>query len=599
MSQTVLLTGGYGGIGNYMTKVFEEKGWKVIRFHSSQMDLLNINTQNIGSFRDYFNSPINVVIHMAYTKNASKDIKITRNVLSLLKKETFVYMSSWVSKENDMESTFLDSYTKSKLFCERLVLSKIPKAIIIRPSIVLGKGLLWQTLLLRCGKIDENAMISVIHARILCQNIYNILDKPGPIVSDQLGECVPIRDVARRLSNIHDQPIRNVPKWIMTFISTVLKRLSSFRFLQKPCTLKMSHPIPQWLQECWKEERIYVPDSLQELQYVCRMEISGRGSGNRNTRLDSLKRETVSEQSLICMKSFDRVLKIGRDICLVESGCSLLNLTRILSLNGFALATLPEFMNVSVGACFATPIHGSSITHSHLGQLIRGVFIYYDGRWLFLKSTDETFKRLIFNPNERYVLYALYIQIIPQFTLEKRLYFRREFQDAATIPQILVSSFSTTVQWFVKEKRILVWKTEKSTKPLNFLKDIFPRRRYNYATALLLQKRLIRGYSHDILGTWTRLYPYERWLMNRSDVKVIEIIVPVSQFQQLYSSLVKYRDSISLVGFRCSPPNASDFEHDPTTNTSELLLWIDVATKNLELADYLVSKHKHHVGKYH
>jgi|GEM_PF-3965281 len=589
--KTVLLTGGYGGIGNYLTSVFQENGWLVKRFKSSELDL--IKDVSISSFKEKFGN-LDLIIHLAYTKKKNLDVKITKNVLRLTTIEKFVYMSSWVVHNKD--SKIIDGYTISKWICEDLILQKIPNAIIVRPSIVVGKGLLWQKILSLCDGIETDKTISIIHAKTLSENIYKIISKNQyGIISEQWGECCNLSFVFKELSKLNLRFLpNNIPNWVIILIAKLLKNVSSFSFLKEKCDLKLTKH-HQWLIECWKDVNLYCPSNLTDLINLVKILPSPRGIGNRNSYLPVfMGMKKISNINRISMQSFKKILNINSNQCFVESGCSLREISHMISLKELALATLPEYMDVSAGACFATPIHGSSLKYSHMGQLISNVFLYYKRKWLFLNSNDDEFKRLIFNDEENYIVYALTFKVVPQFILEKNLSFQTEFTN---IPQILLSSENTTIQWFVQEKRMLIWLI-KHTENSHFVIDKLPQRRYNFFWAFLSQKRIIRGKSHDILGNWHKLYTLEKLIMMKHSHINFELIVPISDFDNFYSKLLKYRNDLSLVGFRISSPNNCKFENDPTTG-KEMVIWIDIVLKNENLAKQFITNYKFHVGKFH
>jgi NADH dehydrogenase len=135
----ILITGGTGFIGK---KLFFSMGDEyncisISRKFTGNSKVLVGDLKNYSSVKNYFHD-IDVVIHLAYSKNYPENIVITKNLIKLSKEnkiKKIILLSSMSAKRN-----FPDNYGKNKLHIEKIVKNSGIDYTILRPSIIYGKG---------------------------------------------------------------------------------------------------------------------------------------------------------------------------------------------------------------------------------------------------------------------------------------------------------------------------------------------------------------------------------------------------------------------------------------------------------------------------
>ena len=182
-------------------------------------------------------------------------------------------------------------------------------------------------------------------------------------------------------------------------------------------------------------------------------------------------------------------------------------------------------------------VHGSSHTCVDVADLITSIVVYYDHKWQRTHCRDNLFRHLRHNKHEPYVVVAVELRVVSQFFLTRYTSFQPEghlviVSDALLtcnrIFQMLCSSWSTTIQWYPHRKRLTIWKTQLTVDDHTnkTILDLFPRRRYSFEYALLCNRRMTQGMSHDILGSWKSITGVENFFMDRTGQINLELLVP-------------------------------------------------------------------------
>lgn len=148
-------------------------------------------------------------------------------------------------------------------------------------------------------------------------------------------------------------------------------------------------------------ERRFFPESEQDVIALCH-----RDNGNIQVRgYDNAKlyfqRPNTPAHTTVCLRRFNRVLKLDpdRNLISVQAGSHFGDLLPLLESRGLWLENYPNYHFISVGACIATPVHGSNLKKPFLADLVESVR-YYDrekDKIVELHRQDDRFCKLIFN----------------------------------------------------------------------------------------------------------------------------------------------------------------------------------------------------------
>jgi len=130
----VLITGGGGFIGRNLIPLLKNKKKYNIKILSRKKgeDLKNYN-----SIKNLFKN-MEIVIHLAYSKNYPENIKMTENLIKASKKnkiKKIILLSSMSAKRS-----YPDEYGKNKLKIENMIQNSDINYTVLRPSIIYGKG---------------------------------------------------------------------------------------------------------------------------------------------------------------------------------------------------------------------------------------------------------------------------------------------------------------------------------------------------------------------------------------------------------------------------------------------------------------------------
>jgi NADH dehydrogenase len=135
----LLITGGTGFVGKNLIKIL--KGKHKIKLVNRKKE--NYQNTTILDLNDYnlvekAFSEIDVIIHLAYSKNYPENIKIIKNIIKASKEKNIkkiILLSSMSAKRNNP-----DAYGQNKLEIENLIKKSKLNYTILRPSIIYGKG---------------------------------------------------------------------------------------------------------------------------------------------------------------------------------------------------------------------------------------------------------------------------------------------------------------------------------------------------------------------------------------------------------------------------------------------------------------------------
>ncbi len=280
---------------------------------------------------------------------------------------------------------------------------------------------------------------------------------------------------------------------------------------------------------------------------------------------------------------------------------SLRELTDYLDTKGYTIETLPEFIDLSIGACLETPIHGSSNMYSSVADLVTSVTIYDKGKvQTFHKGTDD-FNNVIFNTNDVVCFIEATIKIIPQRYLKKSMEFvKDDIIYSLDIYDYFRNNLSAVIQWYPDIKRVLRWKINETA----IMKEDHPRTIYRfggYLTILqyLFSKKVVTGKNHNILGYWKNINFIVRNFLLDSVGGHNDLEFAVSPENYLEVIKILKSEKVYGVGFRYAPaekcfPNSWCYEKEA------LLIEVIFTKKEADYMQQLVHKFalKEHNGKY-
>lgn len=381
------------------------------------------------------NDPVDVdwIIHMATTYRIEDDLVMLDNLLKFADQhnvKNFLYVSSWVV--HFPHRLIGASYIKMKRRCEqRLLESKIANPCIVRPSVIIGPGLSWTRVLKKLAPYASLIPPQFSRSFVTIDEVCHCIDK---IIEGQthsnvvtcLGTRRSLAEKAReRRTGRVSRPVWSIIGAISLLILVTIVFAPQFRAtiiaslgICFVLLLGLRYTLPAilgYLSDYFAGfvERRFEPESEQDLIALCHRDndnIQVRGYDNAKLYFQS---PHSPHHTTVCLRRFNRVLKIDPDQNLVEvqAGAHFGELLPLLESRGLWLDNYPNYHFISVGACIVTAVHGSNLDKPFLADLVESIRFYDrdEDRITEWQRDDAGFSSLIFNrecPPKRIILSA-------------------------------------------------------------------------------------------------------------------------------------------------------------------------------------------------
>lgn len=483
-----------------------------------------------------------VVIHVALAGSGwnerlvRRNTALTKELLELSRGGTarlVVYFSSWVvysgvspdesgyREEQSLETVKkLDPYTRLKIEDERQVRAFCGDAgigyLILRPTVVVGLGLFRPLRAPRWIPVHiSGRTVNLIHVSDVCATVERLLDLG---ISNEVfnlgGDELPSEEFFAALrggrSSILPSPLERLSRWFPSTLWFLKQdvRMNSDRVRAvtgiTPSRAQEEYFAPDLLTDV----RVSSLDSMKEVT-ESGAPFKAYGAGY-SLSLNPLRRVEREQRAVVA--PYRGIVALNGDRVTVRAGTSLADVTRFLDQVDLTLATLPEFVGATAGACFFVDIHGSSNEYFSMLELILEVK-YLDERGETRTATrgDPEWDALR-QRDSQFFLTEVTFQCERAGYLTKRV----EFLDDALLSQYITEdhrkNLSTVIQWFPHYRRMMVHHINRSdvqpehpTAPRStFRAAPYPTVRTVYG-ALLRGKKVQYGRHADILGTWKRM----------------------------------------------------------------------------------------------
>tara|TARA_B100001057_G_C22652045_1_gene872446 strand:- start:126 stop:1025 length:900 start_codon:yes stop_codon:yes gene_type:complete len=162
----------------------------------------------------------------------------------------------------------------------------------------------------------------------------------------------------------------------------------------------------------------------------------------------------------ISTKKLNKIIKFDKNKITVESGALLIDILKFLQTKNLTLATIPEYLLVSAGACLFTPIHGSSNKYFLVSDIIES-YTYFnrlDDKIYNKKLIKENFKT---KSLENEIILNVTFNCCEKYYLKKKRYFiTPEILYNKTHLENMINKYhSVVLHYYIFKKEILLWKT--------------------------------------------------------------------------------------------------------------------------------------------
>lgn len=496
------------------------------------------------------------------------------------------------------ENARLDAYTRLKLTEEQRVISacrdKGIDYLIVRPTVVMGPHMQWSS-----GIVDamrwapvgiRNRTFNLVHVEDLSRQLLALIENGVRNEIVNLGDLDVSSDAYfRHAAALAQRSILLAPNWLARAAGGLIP--STLWFLAQNVQVDTSKvrrltgiTTNRDLSEFFEPPaRIVNADSLDIISGIVRggrpFHTIGRGYFlwfNDRQRTDQLVMEHYS--GVIQMK--------GEDLT-VRAGTTLRAVLDHLAPMGMSLATLPEFVDISAGACFFAEVHGSSNEHISLYDLISAIrYVGPDGAEVYSRRNDDEWDRLRADPT--IVVTEVTFRCQPNQRLANVIEWHPDSQLESYVEGGYRANFSTTVHWYPRSQELMVYN-------VNPVGEQHPRDRGPFAPMrgspapvqkLLLSLRLrgrlrIVGSSEQVLAPWTSV-PAKRLIgklfrESRRRIRNLEVCVPDGFAPEFFSRL-----RLSLPNMQMHPGQGIGVRFTRQPESGRGFVWIEMTSRNAE-----------------
>ena len=562
-----------------------------------------------------------VVVHAALnTKARGKDFipanrQVTERLLKLISPETcrlFVYFSSQVvyaaldpvthpvqgedAKLTDRPG--LDNYTRLKLAEEERVISACREKgidyLIVRPTVVMGPNMQWSSGIVSAMRMApfglKQRTINLVHVADLADQLLALIDRGVSNEVVNLGDLdVSSDDYFRHAARLAGRPIFFAPNWLSgaagkAIPSTLWFLAHNVRVDTDKVRRLSGVATNRQLGDFFEPPaRIVDARSLDAIREVVR---SGRpyhaiGRGYFLWFNDRL----ASDQ--VIMEHYSGVLRMEDDLLTVRAGTTLRAVLDYLAPSQMTLGTLPEFVDISAGACFFAEVHGSSADYISVYDLITSIrYVDVDGEEKYSQRNDLEWDRL--REGHGIIVTEVTFRCRANHRLANVIEWHPDHKLESYVGGGYLANFSTTVHWYPRSREMMVYN-------VNPLSDDHPRDRGPFAPmrgspaamqklllALRLRGRLrIVGWSERVLAPWTGV-PAKQLIGKvfrdaRRRFRNMEICVPDHCAAAFIGRL---REKMPEMGLSPGQGLGVRFTRQPSTGRG--FVWVEMTSRNAE-----------------
>jgi nucleoside-diphosphate-sugar epimerase len=539
----ICLVGAGGGIGRQLLATFATRHdvTAVYRTLPQRSDANAVAFGDVAALRTAVQNA-DVVVHAALnTKARGKQFipanrAVTETLLDLIDPaqcRLFVYFSSQVVysaldanthplQSEDLalpERPKLDAYTRLKLEEERRVIavcqSKGIDFLVVRPTVVMGPNMQWSS-----GIVDamrwapvglRHRTFNLIHVEDLSRQLLTLVEKGIANEIVNLGDLdVSSDDYFRHAAGLARRPIFLVPDWLTSTAARAIP--STLWFLGHDVRVdtakvrQLTDISPsRALGDFFEPSARVVPAS--ELAAITALVRGGRPFHTIGRGYFLWFNDRLATDQLV-MEHYAGIVGLEGDALTVRSGTTLRGVLDFLAPHGLTLATLPEFVDITAGACFFAEVHGSSSVFVSVYDLITAIrYVGPDGTEVSSQRNNDAWDRL--RAESGIVVTEVTFRCLPDQRLANVIEWHPDSELESYVEGKYRANMSTTVHWYPRSRELMVYN-------VNPVGEIHPRDRGPFAplrgSPAMLQKLLLAlrlrgrlrivGSSEQVLAPW-------------------------------------------------------------------------------------------------
>ncbi|MHA6298962.1 NAD-dependent epimerase/dehydratase family protein [Devosia sp. CAU 1758] len=542
----ICLVGAGGGIGRQLTRTFAAR--HSISAVYRRMPVPVPSQVNAVRFDDSRTlaavvSGARVVIHAALDSKArgkaflDTNRATTERLLALLDPAQcglFVYFSSQVvyaaldpleHKVQGEDSVLsdrggLDAYTRLKLSEEARVIeactAKGIAYLIVRPTVVMGPGMQWSSGIVDAMRLApvglRDRTFNLIHVEDLAHQLLALIEAGVADEIVNLGDLnVTSEAYFRYAAELAGRSIRLAPRLLSRLAAKAIP--STLWFLAHDVTVSTDkvRRLSGWtagrmLPEFFETPvRVVNARSLDVIRDTVR---SGRPYHAIGRGYFLWFNDRVATDQLV-MEHYSGILALEDGLLSVKAGTTLRTILDYLVPRQLTIATLPEFVDISAGACFFAEVHGSSAEHISIYDLIASIrYVDSSGEEKHSDRDDAIWDGL--RGDGGIVVTEVTFRCRPNQLLANVIEWQQESRLEDFVAGEYQTNFSTTVHWYPLSHELMVYNVNPVPGMQAGDRRPFPPMRGSphWIQKLLLNLRMrgkqrIVGSSERVLAPWT------------------------------------------------------------------------------------------------
>ena len=501
-----------------------------------------------------------------------------------------------------------DDYTRLKIESEREVIAACTNAgvdyLIVRPTVVMGPGMAWSEGVVAASKwitagVRRRTM-NLVEVGDLSRQIQLLIEGGARNDIFNLGTTnVPTDDYFRQVGALTGRRPLFTPDWLMRSVARFVP--STLWFFARDVAIdndklvattgfRPDRPLAGYFARRPLHASPNTLDALREhLNSPHPFRTHGQGY--------HLWFNPQHADDRVAMTAYSGIVSIDNNRIRVKAGTRLAEICDELDRRDLQLATLPEFLGISAGACFFVDVHGSSREHFSMYDLIEEIRYLDETGAEIVSPRDEAQWAELRARETRFILTEITFRTEPASWLSNRMVWERESDLDAYLDGRWRDDLATTIQWYPHYRELLVYHVnEVAGRIAGAAPSLAPFRGlpYHWQRGVLWARLRGRALQVDrafrILAPWRELWfeGFLEWLYDRRRAiwRDMEMCLTLEDGRSFIAQLRRLLDRGDM-SVRKRASIGLRFSHDRATRRD--YLWVEFVSDAPELVERVIA----------
>jgi nucleoside-diphosphate-sugar epimerase len=303
------------------------------------------------------------------------------------------------------------------------------------------------------------------------------------------------------------------------------------------------------------------------------------------------------EDDRVAMAAYSGIVAIEPHRIRVKAGTRLAEICDALDARDLQLATLPEFLGISAGACFFVDVHGSNREHFSMYDLIEEIRYLDEAGEEVVSPRDEAAWAELRARETRFILTEVTFRTEPAGWLSNRMVWEPENDLEAYLEGSWRDDLATTIQWYPHYRQLLVYHVNRAGGPeRGAAPSVAPFRGIPYHFQRLFLAARLRGRTLQvdrafrILAPWRELWfeGFLEWLYDRRRAtwRDMEMCLTLEDGRRFLAELRRLLESGDM-SVRKRASIGLRFSHDQATGRD--YVWVEFVSDAPELVERVIA----------